>query len=32
LEYACKVLGTSLIVIMGHTKCGAVNAAIGPQV
>jgi carbonic anhydrase len=27
LEYACKVAGSKLIVVMGHTKCGAVTAA-----
>lgn len=27
LEYATKHSGSKLIVIMGHTKCGAVNAA-----
>lgn len=28
VEYACEHLGTQLVVIMGHTKCGAVKAAI----
>lgn len=28
LEYATAVLGTQLIVVLGHTKCGAVAAAI----
>ena len=27
LEYACKVAGSKIIVVMGHTKCGAVTAA-----
>ena len=27
LEYACKVAGSKLIVVLGHTKCGAVTAA-----
>ncbi len=27
LEYTCKVLGSKLIVVLGHTKCGAVTAA-----
>jgi carbonic anhydrase len=27
LEYACNVAGASLIVVLGHTKCGAVTAA-----
>src|SRR5690606_34668743 len=27
-EYAVKVLGTKLIVVMGHSSCGAVGAAI----
>jgi carbonic anhydrase/SulP family sulfate permease len=28
LEYACAVVGAKLVVVLGHTKCGAVNAAI----
>lgn len=28
LEYACAVAGAKLIVVMGHTRCGAVSAAI----
>lgn len=27
IEYACKVAGSKVVVVMGHTKCGAVNAA-----
>lgn len=27
IEYACNVVGAKLIVILGHTKCGAINAA-----
>lgn len=27
LEYSCKVAGSKAIVIMGHSKCGAVSAA-----
>lgn len=28
IEFAAKVLGAELCVVMGHSKCGAVNAAI----
>ena len=28
LEYACAVVGSKLVVVMGHTSCGAVNAAV----
>lgn len=28
MEYACAVAGAKLIVVMGHTRCGAVTAAI----
>jgi carbonic anhydrase len=28
LEYACHVAGAKLIVVLGHTACGAVTAAI----
>ncbi len=28
LEFACKAAGAKLIVVMGHTSCGAVNGAI----
>lgn len=27
LEYACKVIGSKLIVVLGHTDCGAIRAA-----
>ena len=27
MEYSCKVVGSKILVVMGHTKCGAVNAA-----
>ena len=27
MEFACKVAGTKLIVVLGHTKCGAVKGA-----
>ena len=27
LEYSCKVAGSKAIVVLGHTKCGAVTAA-----
>lgn len=27
LEYSCKVVGSKLILVMGHTSCGAVTAA-----
>ena len=28
LEFACKVAGSKVIVIMGHTSCGAIKGAI----
>ncbi len=28
MEYACAVAGAKLILVMGHTRCGAVTAAI----
>lgn len=28
LEFACSIAGAKLILVMGHTKCGAVNASI----
>jgi len=27
MEYACKVAGSKILIVMGHTKCGAVTAA-----
>jgi carbonic anhydrase len=27
LEYSCKVVGSKLILVLGHTSCGAVTAA-----
>ncbi|WP_372744343.1 carbonic anhydrase family protein [Lutibacter sp.] len=27
MEYACKVAGSKILVVLGHTKCGAVTAA-----
>ena len=30
-EYAVKFLGTTLIVVLGHDKCGAVGAAIDAE-
>ncbi len=29
LEFACAVAGAKLIVVMGHTRCGAIKAACG---
>jgi carbonic anhydrase len=31
LEYAVKCLGTKLVIVLGHTRCGAVAAACGDQ-
>ena len=28
LEYGCRVVGSKLILVMGHTRCGAVTAAV----
>jgi carbonic anhydrase/SulP family sulfate permease len=28
IEYSCAVAGAKLILVMGHTSCGAVNAAV----
>ncbi len=28
LEYSCAVAGTKLILVLGHTRCGAVTAAV----
>lgn len=27
IEYGCKVAGSKIVVVMGHTKCGAVTSA-----
>jgi carbonic anhydrase len=27
MEYACKVAGSKIVVVMGHSNCGAVTAA-----
>jgi carbonic anhydrase len=27
MEYTCKILGSKLVVVLGHTACGAVKAA-----
>ncbi len=27
MEYACKVAGSKILIVMGHSKCGAVTAA-----
>src|SRR5260221_663218 len=27
VEYACNVIGTKLIVVLGHTQCGAIRSA-----
>lgn len=28
LEYACKVSGSKLVLVLGHSNCGAINAAV----
>ena len=28
MEYGCAVAGSKLVLVMGHTSCGAVNAAV----
>jgi Carbonic anhydrase len=28
IEYACTALGTRLVLVLGHTHCGAVNATV----
>lgn len=28
MEFACKVAGSKLIVVLGHTRCGAINGAV----
>src|SRR4029077_7697942 len=30
IEYACAVAGAKLILVMGHTRCGAVTDAVSP--
>jgi carbonic anhydrase len=27
MEYACRVVGTKLVVVLGHTRCGAIKGA-----
>jgi hypothetical protein len=27
MEFACKVAGAKIIVVLGHTKCGAIKGA-----
>src|SRR5450432_412687 len=27
MEYACKIAGSKLVVVLGHTKCGAIQGA-----
>lgn len=27
IEYACKIVGAKLLVVLGHTRCGAIQAA-----
>ncbi|GAB3645817.1 carbonic anhydrase family protein [Echinicola sediminis] len=29
MEFACKVAGSKLIVVLGHSKCGAIKGAVG---
>ena len=29
IEFACQIVGAKLIVVMGHTACGAIKAACG---
>jgi carbonic anhydrase len=31
MEYAVKYLGTRLIIVLGHEKCGAVSASLGTE-
>jgi carbonic anhydrase/SulP family sulfate permease len=31
IEYACSVAGAKLVLVLGHTKCGAVTAATNAQ-
>ncbi len=32
LDFACHVLGAKLIVVLGHTNCGAIKAALGDAI
>jgi carbonic anhydrase len=32
LEFACAVAGAKLIVVMGHTRCGAISAALDSHI
>ena len=27
MEFACKVAGSKIVVVLGHTKCGAIKGA-----
>ena len=29
MEFACKVVGVKIVVVLGHTKCGAIKGAVG---
>ena len=29
MEFACKVMGVKIVVVLGHTKCGAIKGAVG---
>ena len=31
MEFACKIAGSKLIVVLGHTKCGAIEGACNPD-
>lgn len=31
LEFSCKLAGSKLVVVMGHTRCGAITAACNDQ-
>ncbi|CAD7928075.1 unnamed protein product [Amoebophrya sp. A120] len=31
IQYACQHLGTKFVLVMGHTKCGAIAAASAPR-
>jgi carbonic anhydrase len=32
MEFACKIAGSKLVVVLGHTKCGAIEAACNNSV